>query len=91
MPLLLKVKAGHGSAYTLIVMTSGHDKAQLLVVSQKQCTDVSSDLTPREACEKIMGSMQQDMEGLVGPARTSKRVADLRVIANGCRNAVLEG
>ena len=56
----LNLKAGHGNAWTVIAITKGADKAQILLVTHKQAKDTGCNMSPREVCEDVVVTEQAE-------------------------------
>ena len=67
-PVELVTRAGHGTEWTLIVRTSGADKAQVLTCSTKMISDNLCDkMTPLLLYEAVAVVVRPNLEGVVGP------------------------
>ena len=81
----LKLVPGHGNSMTIQVRSTGKDKAQLIAVSEKACSD--TEWSPLTACEHILKQIEGAAAGQLRiPVAKSAALAELRALSQSERD-----
>lgn len=89
-PVVLAIKAAHGSSWELNLQTYAADKAQLLCATLGMCTE--SGKTPHELATAVKKRMEPAIAEAQGPVRGNKVLVNaMRELAKSVRDSILDG